>query len=148
MKNINALLTINNNQTFKDKTDTTEIVTECSFYEKENSFFLIYDEYGEIGESRILMKVSDSGIVMKRSGAINARMEFLPGASREILYRLPYGDVIMELWTYSISNSLKKDGGGVEIKYRLKLMDEEYQNDMKLNISLKKTAKTRGGTEV
>lgn len=132
----NAVFTIRNNQTFDDKTDVVEIVTEGSYKARDGMYFLIYKEYTELGEISVLVKVLGETVSIRRTGACSSRMEYESGTRREILYHVPYGDLVMDLETENVKVSLNDDGGSINMKYKLTIGEESYLNNMTLEVRL------------
>lgn len=134
---INAVFTIRNNQTFNDREECLEVMTEGSFYLKNGTFFLLYKEYGELGSVSVLIRAKGGVVSIKRSGACSSRMEYKENTHQEVLYSLPYGDMIIDLDTEIVDNLLNVSGGSVRLKYKLTINHEEYFNDMTIGVSLR-----------
>lgn len=132
----NAVFTIRNNQTFDDKTDLVEITTEGTFKIRDNMYFLMYREYTELGEVSVLIKAAKETVSIRRSGACSSRMEYEKGTKREILYHIPFGDMVMDLETEGVEVSLDENGGSICLKYKLTIGEETYLNDMELTVSV------------
>lgn len=137
MKNIdntNAVIAIKNHQTFGDHEEDVEIVSEGRFYEKNGKYFFLYNEYSDIGDVTVLVHIGSDYVIMKRSGACSARMEYREGLYREILYRLPFGELVLELDTEKLDISFSEKGGTAKLYYRLKVNGDEYYNEMTVTI--------------
>ena len=133
----NALFVIRNNQTFEDRTELVEITTEGRFSLKNGTYFLVYREYTEVGENSVILRVSGNVASMRRKGVSNARMDYIPNTHREVLYRIPYGDLVIDLYTETVENTLSEENGGMlKLKYKLNINDEQYYNDMELKVIL------------
>lgn len=140
LKNIdknNALFVIRNNQTFEDRTELVEITTEGRFSLKNGTYFLVYREYTEVGENSVIIRASGNVASMRRKGVSNARMDYIPNTHREVLYRVPYGELVIDLYTETVENTLSEENGGMlKLKYKLDINDEHYCNDMELKVIL------------
>lgn len=136
LKNIepNAVFTIENKQTADGKTEPVKITTEGRFYEKDSAYFLLYTEYTELGDTSVLIRASNECVTIKRNGATNTKMEYIPGEHREILYRVPFGNMVLDLDTKKAEVSLSQDGGTIHLEYLLTIGGDNYHNDMVLTV--------------
>ena len=132
----NAVFTIKNNQTFKGDKELIEIVTEGNFYKKNDTFFLMYKEYTDLGTVSVLIKAADDAVSVKRSGVCRSKMEYRENSCQEILYTMPFGETIMNLETMKVKNSLNLSGGSIELEYKLTINQQDYYNDIVINLSV------------
>lgn len=148
LKNIdtnNALITIRNNQTYDGKSECLEITTEGRFTLKNGTYFLLYREYTEMGESSVVLRAFDDSVSMRRKGVSNARMDYKKGLHQEVLYNVPYGDLIIDLETESVEIDLnERNGGTIKITYSLGINGELYYNDMEIGITMNCKSPTGG----
>lgn len=131
MKNIedtNAVFKIKNSQMFSDHDDCIEITTAGKFYFKNGKYYLLYKEYADIGEVSVMIKVDGDRVSIRRSGASSVTMNYAENYAEEVLYRLPYGDIVLELRTSMVDNMLTEDGGKLAIEYDLVVNNEAYGN--------------------
>lgn len=137
IENTNAIFKIKNNQTFDDHSDCVNITTEGNFYFKNGAYYLLYKEYNDMGEISIMIRAKDDTVVIKRSGACNARMEYKKGLHQEVVYSIPFGDIMLDLDTDKVINKLdQKDGGSLQIKYKLTINHEAYINNLKIDVKI------------
>ncbi len=132
----NALFVIRNNQTFDNHSDLVEISTEGNFKKRDGMYFLIYKEYTELGEISVFIKVKDQTVSITRSGACSSKMEYIENTKKEVLYHVPFGDMVMDLETESVNADLSSDGGKIKMKYKLTIGEECYYNDMQISVKL------------
>ena len=133
----NAVFKIKNNQIFDDHNDCVEIKTEGSFYFKNGTYYLMYKEYNDIGEVSIMIRVKGDTVIIKRSGACNARMEYREGLQSEVMYSVPFGNIVLDLDTKKVVNELSEESGGYfGIKYRLTVNGESYVNNLRIEVEI------------
>ena len=116
--------------------DRLEVVTEGGFYYKNGTYFLLFSEYQEIGKVSVIVRARADVVSIKRSGVCSARMEYEKGTHKEVLYSLPYGDIVIDLETDEVINLLTDDGGSLQLKYKLIVNGEEFYNDMTIDVSV------------
>jgi uncharacterized beta-barrel protein YwiB (DUF1934 family) len=138
LKNIdnNAVFTIRNNQTYDKDTELIEVTTEGRFYFRNGSYFLLYTEYTDLGEISVLIRAAKDTVSIRRSGACSTRMEYKSGTHQEVLYHLPFGDMVIDLDTQKVENFLTESGGNIKLKYSLTVNHEKYYNDMEIKCVL------------
>lgn len=133
----NAIFKIKNNQIFDDHNDCVDISTEGRFYFKNGTYFLFYKEYNDIGEVSIMIRVKGDTVVIKRSGACEARMEYRAGFKDEVIYTVPFGDIVLDLDTKKVVNELDEENGGYfAVKYKLTVNGESYVNNLRIDVKL------------
>jgi len=132
----NATITLVNNQSGGGETDRIEFVSGGNFYRKDGAFFITYKEHSEMGmgNSRVLLKVEDRNITMRRMGEFQSVMKYELGKTTEFIYRMPYGEMNIKLKTEMIDNNLSQEGGRVDFSYILIMDSSEIHNDVRLDI--------------
>ena len=121
--------------------DQVEFITEGRFYEKGNSFYLVYDETDPAGYDEVTtsLKITGDKIKMKRYGdemGIETAIEFEKGKRYSGLYDTPYGPFEMEVLTNDIKNNILNIGEGtLDIDYDISLKGlSEGRNMLKIEI--------------
>jgi len=115
-----------------------ELVTEGKFYEKNNSYYLIYDESEISGleNSTTSLKIKQDEISMKRFGDNNSKMEFKKNYKYTTLYSTMYGNLDMEVSTQKIQVEIKEGRGKISLKYKLLISNTmESLNTLDITIS-------------
>jgi len=90
-------------QTAPDGTMSEPIVREAEglYYLKNHRHYLIYDETAEEGgiraDTHCIMKFTHSDLSVKRSGPVNAELEFHKDRETKAHYETPFGNVEMEI---------------------------------------------------
>ena len=128
----------NDEEVFEDQ---VEFITEGHFYEKGNSFYLVYDEADPSGADEVTtsLKLTGDKIKMKRYGddlGFEAAIEFEKGKRYNGIYDTPFGPFEMEVLTNDIKNNILKAGeGSLDIDYDISLKGlSEGRNHLKIEI--------------
>nr|WP_225435218.1 DUF1934 domain-containing protein [Bacillus aerolatus] len=79
-----------------------ELMLSGEFYEKNSSFFLKYDEVQEEGTVQTIVKFSEKGAVILRSGAVNMRLPFHMQEQLNGSYTSPHGTLAMTTQTQKL----------------------------------------------
>lgn len=132
--NTNAVFTIKNNQSYSDHEESIEITTAGKFYLKNGKYYLLYKEYAEIGDISVVIKAEGNKVSVRRSGACSSVMNHEENCCEEILYSLPYGDIVIETKTHSVQNMLSEEGGCLMLKYDISFGGEGYSNEIIINV--------------
>ncbi|WP_130805572.1 DUF1934 domain-containing protein [Senegalia massiliensis] len=115
-----------------------ELVTEGKFYEKNDSYYLLYDESEISGleNSTTSLKIKQDEISMKRFGDNNSKMEFKKNYKYTTLYSTIYGNLDMEVSTQKIQVDIKEGKGKISLKYKLLISNNiESLNTLDITIS-------------
>lgn len=143
MKNIkeNAEITLVNNQSSGSENEKIEFISTGNFYKKDGTFHITYKEHSEMGmgDSRVFLKVEDDKITMRRMGEFQTAMYYEVDRITEFIYRMPYGEMIIQIKTEKIENNLTEDGGSVRFSYILLMNDDEIYNDICLSVKTERS---------
>ena len=115
----------------------TEEISETAcgrFYEKNDKQYILYKIESDGDRISVMIKIDNDTVIIKRSGSVQSSMEYRIGGKRSFLYRLPYGEIEMELETQQIISSLTPQGGKVKLVYTLSMQGEEYYNDTEITV--------------
>ncbi|NBI06231.1 DUF1934 domain-containing protein [Senegalia massiliensis] len=115
-----------------------ELVTEGKFYEKNDSYYLLYDESEISGleNSTTSLKIKQDEVSMKRFGDNNSKMEFKKNYKYNTLYSTIYGNLDMEVSTQKIQVDIKEGKGKIFLKYKLLISNNmESLNTLDITIS-------------
>lgn len=137
MKNIddnNAVFKIENRQTFAEHDDCIEMTIAGKFYVKNGKYYILYKEYSDIGEVSVVIKAEDGFVSIRRSGACTALMNYRENLSEEVLYKLPYGNIVLDISTKTVDCRLGEDGGELRLEYDISLNGEAYSNEMMVEV--------------
>ena len=143
MKKINATITITS-VINSDEAEKTEFITEGAFYLKNGSYYILYDEKEELGMANcsVIVKVSEDGASVSRTGDFSSKMYYKSGEATEFLYHTPYGKFPVILSTREIKNNLNVMGGKLEIIYSVTINNEENYHVLGIEV------KTEEGREI
>lgn len=119
-----------------EKDDAIELTTEGNFYEKNGSYFILYNESEEMGmaDCSVMIKVTEDKVTVKRSGAFSSKMIYKPGETNEFIYNMPYGEMMIILHTKEIKKDLNDDGGELKISYTLTIQGEDNENELNIRV--------------
>lgn len=92
-----VLIRVKGRQYDGDDSEEMEILTVGTCYEKNKSYYIIYEEIldGFDVSLKNVIKVSKDGsrIQVTKKGAIDTNMVFVPNEKSQFLYHTPYGDI-------------------------------------------------------
>ena len=94
------------------------------------------EETGGITRSDISLSVRDGRITMERQGDFSNTMVFARGQRFEGVYRTPYGDMDMAVFTREAACSFGQDNGSVHLKYQLHIQGH-YVSSNELHLEYK-----------
>ncbi|MDO4518423.1 MAG: DUF1934 domain-containing protein [Bacillota bacterium] len=111
-----------------EKEDSVEIFTEGTMYERNNTWYLSYEESEEAGleDTRTVIKLTDKKIHIKRFARTESEegtdMLLEPGILNITRYQIPMmQSVDLEIYTNKYENGLDEKGyGKIEVDYRIK----------------------------
>ncbi len=108
------------------------------FYKKDGHFYVTYTE-GEksgMGTSRVLLRVEENCITMRRMGEYSTVMRYIPGQETQLMYKTPYGEMQMKIKTHKIDNRLTDAGGELAWEYELFAGGDASKNKIILRVKL------------
>ena len=118
--------------------DKIEFKTGGGYYIRDNKFYITYEDHADMGmgNSRILLKVEEGVITMRRTGDFQTVMVYKLGEITEFIYRVPFGELNLKIKTLCIENTLSENGGKLSFCYELFAGGEQTSNE--ITISVKK----------
>ncbi len=108
--------------------DETELMTEGVMELRDDGEILFeYEETELTGMEGTITRFSVCGdiVTLTRSGRVNSQMVFQKGKRHSSLYETPWGTMVIDVSTNSLSCRLSEHGGIMEIKYSVAI---DYQN--------------------
>lgn len=126
---------ISNEQTIDNETDKIEETAYGSYYEKNGKRYILYKTETDGDTVSSLIKAEADKVSIKRSGLVNTLIVYKAGEKRKFMYKLPYGEIEMELDTQSVDIALSRNGGEIKLVYLLTVQGETYYNSMKITIT-------------
>ena len=97
----------------------SELSAQGGFYKKNGAYYITYTEAQEagMGDSRVVLKVKDNTVTMRRMGEFNTVITYTEGEETEFSYKTPFGIMNMRIRTTGIINKLSDEGGTLKIFY-------------------------------
>lgn len=122
--------------------ETFEFMLSGEFQEKNGSVFVKYNEVQEEGTVQTIVKFSDKGAVILRSGAVNMRLPFNEREQMNGSYQSPHGTLAMLTRTNKLSHSHTYNEsqleGALQLDYQL-LMQGAAVGSYTLDLKFKST---------
>ncbi|MCR5595109.1 MAG: DUF1934 domain-containing protein [Lachnospiraceae bacterium] len=114
-----------------------EIITGATYYEKNNSKYLIYDEMVEGANEPIsnLVKFGTDTIEVTKKGMINVHMVFEEGKQNLTSYQTPYGTLMIGINTHKVEITEKEECIHLEALYGLDI-NYEYLSDCRISMDI------------
>lgn len=132
----NVQITIRSIQMMGQQKEQIEQVAKGSFYEKNGTCYLVYDEAAEGGEEKIstMVKLKPDSIEITKKGAITALMVFQENTEYVTRYGTFAGELIMRFRTGRLWWQKRENGLEAEIQYKLDI-NGAYVSDCSIYIS-------------
>lgn len=130
----NVMLKIKGKQTnIEGEENIIELITEGKLYNKNGSYYLVYDETEISGMegSTTTLKIQGQKISMKRFGNNSSNLIFEKGQRHRTEYMTAYGDMTLEVMTDKINVNISSETGkgNIDLLYRLNLSDNMESNN-------------------
>ena len=117
------LIDIIGTQFIDNQEETIKLTTSCSYTNKNNKYYIIYDEYDEDDTSQKItstLKIEgEKKVTLIKSGKRNARLVLEKDKRQQCLYSTEFGNLIVGVSTTNILSSLDNNGGTLDISYSL-----------------------------
>ena len=139
-KKMDACIHICNQQTMDGQSETIEMDVLGALTQTQDGFLLTYTEYDEEAnccDTTVRVTGSDT-VSVARSGIFSSEMLFQAGKRGSFAYGTPYGTLTMGLYTKSVENALRADGGRLRFCYSTDFQSQApIDNRMTLTVSPK-----------
>ena len=114
-----------------------EIVTNGSYYKKNNKHYVIYDEIieGVSGITKNTLKFDENIFNLTRSGAVNTSMVFEENRRNMTNYNTPFGQLTIGIDASSIQISEEEEEINVNVDYAIDI-NYEYLADCKIALKI------------
>ena len=109
-------------QRIGEEEDVTELFTQGTFYNKNGSFYIAYEESETTGfaDSRTTLKIDPKGrITLFRNGAVRSHLIIVPGERNIGHYGMAEGDLMIGVSAKSVRSELTEHGGDLYFSYSL-----------------------------
>lgn len=118
--------------------DSMEFYTEGSYYEKQGSQYLRYEESEISGleGTTTFLKLSGEEAALIRNGSISSKMVFRLGCETKNKYSTAYGDFDLSILTQKLDIKVCNNLiNSVYLKYRLSMgLGEAFTNEMAITV--------------
>lgn len=108
--------------------DSEEIVTKAkgSYFKKQDCEYVLYDEETDDGQIvKCRLKITDSELEMRKTGAYTAVMVFTRDKKTNTGYRTPFGILDMEINTTKLDYYISQDEMKIKLEYSLSVNNAE-----------------------
>lgn len=86
-----------------------------------------------LGRTQTVLTLCPSGVIMTKTGEIEAKMVFRQGKSNHFTYKTPYGSIPMTLHAQTVAYQASEAGGEVTLTYSL-TMDSAHPDQLKFTL--------------
>ncbi|GAB6099518.1 hypothetical protein JCM16358_13970 [Halanaerocella petrolearia] len=101
--------------------EETEVKTETSgkFYNKAGTYYLRYEDTGDLAGVTTTLKIRDRELTLIRQGKVRTIQDFNPKARTSFDYKTPYGTLEFEIEVEKLDVDIGSSAGKVKLKYQL-----------------------------
>ena len=101
--------------------NTSRRKLQGGFYKKGGAYYITYieEETSGMGNSRVILKVTENSVIMRRMGEFSTVITYKNGMETEFDYNTPFGKMSIKIRTTKIDNGLFEKGGRLRICYTL-----------------------------
>lgn len=114
-------ITITGTQTVDGESDETELITQGRYYQKDDRYFVLYDESETTGFDgcKTMLTVESDRVTMTRNGAYKTNLLIEQDKHNVGYYGTSEGQFVVGVRTKSICSQLTDAGGTIEFSYAL-----------------------------
>lgn len=132
----NYMISVVGIQEVDGEKESVEVITEGDITFKNGHTYISYREYDSENPEKYshnLVKVEENGkVTIIRKGEIESRLILEEGKRNQCYYRTIAGNLMIGIFTESISNNLYEKGGTLRMKYSV-----DFNNDFVSNNEIK-----------
>ncbi|MBO4339639.1 MAG: DUF1934 domain-containing protein [Clostridiales bacterium] len=138
-----VLIQIVNTQTADGEMQEITETVLGEYVRSGDEFTLTYNSKEPIGGKTVVaFSGGDFISVIRTESGFDTEMYFEKGKTRPAVYNTPYGEILIETKTGSVSSLVEENGGFIEFEYELLSGGElQSQNRMKISFSEEKDVK-------
>lgn len=131
-----VLVSVKGTQVIGEESDTVEVITSGTWYEKNDKQYLIYEEtFEEIKEiTRNTVKIAPNLVEVTKRGVVESRMVYERGKKHVANYMTPMGLIVLGITTKDLFVEANQEKLHVEIRYALE-MNGQFVSDSSLEIN-------------
>ncbi len=102
------------------------------------------DDSGDVTESRVSLALEKNRVTMTRNGEFSNTMVFIPEQRFEGVYRTPYGEMNMGVFSKGVNCDIGASRGSVHLKYQLDIQGSYAStNELHLEYTAEKEGKAQ-----
>lgn len=117
------LISIKGLQSYYGDDDCTdiELMTEGDFYKEDGVYFCDYAESELTGlkGTDTSIEIGKDYVSLVRSGAVNSQLLFMEGRKTSSLYTMPFGELMIDVYTQKLSVDIDDSGGNISVDYSI-----------------------------
>lgn len=133
-----ALISITGISKTQEDSDTVELITQGTYYKKNNAYYIAYDETeatGYEGSKTILKICTDGKVIMMRSGARKGEMIIERATRHHCSYDMGFGEVMLGISGKEVKSDLTDNGGDLMFSYSLDVNTSLIsENEIRINV--------------
>lgn len=136
-----VLITISSTQfsVSDESSEQSKTTASASYYLKDGRHYIIYDEIMEENMvSHNTLKISSSKVELIKKGAVSVKFEFEPEKRTLSSYNLPFGSLMLGVFTNMLEVLELEKSINVSVEYALDINDEHTSNCV-IDISITNT---------
>ncbi|QGG47074.1 DUF1934 domain-containing protein [Heliorestis convoluta] len=124
--------------------DKIELVTPGTFFLRDQSYYIIYQETEITGMegTTTTVKVEPQKITLNRMGAQELKQTFEKNKANHSIYATPYGTLNLTVIPSKVEVSMHQEGGTIDLAYELQV-DKKKLSDNTLQIIVKEARSRR-----
>lgn len=123
---------------YTEDSDEVETITPASYYRKNGSHYIVYDEMTEgfTDSTRNIIRFKDDYLEVFKRGLVNVRMVFEENRKNITSYQTPFGNILIGVDTESVQINEKENQINVQVDYTLEA-NYQYLADCRIEMELR-----------
>ncbi|ROR25751.1 uncharacterized beta-barrel protein YwiB (DUF1934 family) [Mobilisporobacter senegalensis] len=133
-----VLVSISGLQFEIDEDEAVEVITAGEYFNRNGKHFVLFEELSEEdrGVTKNTIKISDKQVDIMKKGVNNVHMVFEENKQNMTYYNTPFGDLMIQINTTSLSVKEEENEMLVQIKYDLNV-NYSYVSECLIQIKVK-----------
>lgn len=121
-----------------DEDEAVEVITVGEYYNRNGNHYILFDELSqeENGATKNTFKISDKQVDIMKKGINNVHMVFEVNKQNMTYYKTPFGDLLIQINTTSLSLTEEENEMVVQISYDLNV-NYSYISECFIQIKIK-----------
>lgn len=138
----NYLINVLGTQTVDGESDSIEVITTGDYRREDGCVIVTYPEYAEEDPNThtdTTVTYDGSKLTIERRGEMSSRLMLEKGRRHRCLYETPMGQMMIGIFTDSITADLDDSGGTIRASYQLDFNNSAVSyNEFKITVTKKK----------